>query len=114
MEREDEDPVLTEYARLAVQYDRRWSFYIDATARETLKRLFPHPGDALLDVGCGTGTFLQSLSSAFPSVKLTGVDPSSAMLDIARAHSIQDSFHGAPARTPERSRASPSRGLLHP
>ncbi len=83
--REDEDPVLTEYARLAGQYDRRWSFYIDATTRETLKRLCPHPGHALLDVGCGTGMFLQALASAFPSVKLTGVDPSSAMLDIARA-----------------------------
>ena len=50
MGREDEDPVLTEYARLAGQYDRRWSFYIDATPRETLKRFCPHPGDALLDV----------------------------------------------------------------
>ncbi len=83
--REREDPVLTEYARLAGQYDRRWSFYVDATTRETLKRLCSHPGDALLDVGCGTGTFLQALASAFPSAKLTGVDPSPAMLDIARA-----------------------------
>ncbi len=83
--REHEDPVLTEYARLAGQYDRRWSFYLDATTRETLKRLCPRPGDELLDVGCGTGTFLQALASAFPRVKLTGVDPSSAMLDFARA-----------------------------
>ena len=85
MGREYEDPVLAEYARLAAQYDCKWSFYIDATTRETLKRICPHPGDALLDVGCGTGTLLQALSSAFPSAKLTGIDPSSAMLDVARA-----------------------------
>ncbi len=83
--REYKDPVLAEYARLAGQYDRRWSFYPDATTHETLKRLCPHPGDAFLDVGCGTGTFLQAIASAFPSAQLTGVDPSSAMLDIARA-----------------------------
>lgn len=80
----DDNPVLTEYARLAHQYDGRWSFYIEATVRETLKRLCPRSGDALLDVGCGTGALLQVLAAVFPSVKLYGVDPSVEMLDIAR------------------------------
>ncbi|XZO03144.1 MAG: hypothetical protein ACM65L_05125 [Microcoleus sp.] len=30
------DPIQTEYARLAQQYDRRWSFYVNATVEETL------------------------------------------------------------------------------
>lgn len=85
MRSQHEDPVLTEYARLARQYDRRWSFYIKATIGETLKRLSPHPGDALLDVGCGTGMLLHALANMFPSVKLTGVDPSREMLDVGRA-----------------------------
>jgi hypothetical protein len=31
--------ILEEYARLAPRYERRWSFYVGATSRETLARL---------------------------------------------------------------------------
>ncbi len=78
------DPVLIEYAELAAQYDSRWSFYIEATVRETLSRLEIRATERLLDVGCGTGALLAALSLAAPSLEMTGVDPSPEMLGIAR------------------------------
>ena len=78
------DPVLEEYARLANRYDRRWSFYIDATTRETMKRLPLRPGDRLIDIGCGTGALLHALSEANGEASLVGVDPTPEMMRIAR------------------------------
>ena len=78
------DPVLSEYARLAACYDSRWSRYVDATVRETLDRLNPRSGDKLLDVGCGTGALLHAVSSSYPQAKLAGVDLSPEMIEIAR------------------------------
>ncbi len=80
----DSDAVLKEYSKLAPHYDRRWSFYIEATIRETLSRLELQPGERLLDVGCGTGVLLATLSAAVPDAKLSGVDPSREMLEVAR------------------------------
>jgi ubiquinone/menaquinone biosynthesis C-methylase UbiE len=77
--------VLGEYARLALQYDRRWSFYVRATARETLARFRLNPTDSALDVGCGTGALLHQLSASHPQARLAGIDPSPEMLAIARA-----------------------------
>src|SRR5690349_21554782 len=76
--------VLEEYARLAPRYERRWSFYVDATSRETLARLPVHPTDAVLDVGCGNGALLYQLSAAHPQGRLAGIDPSPEMLALAR------------------------------
>lgn len=78
------DPVDGEYARLAERYDRRWSFYVDATIRETLKRLHPFSGNSVLDVGCGTGVLLIALARAFPEISLAGIDLSQEMLEIAQ------------------------------
>ena len=41
------------------------------------------PGDAVLDVGCGTGTVLNLISSAV-EIKGFGVDVSQKMLEIAK------------------------------
>ena len=55
MNRGHVDPVVREYAAQARDYDRTWSFYIEATTQETLQRT-PMTADArVLDVGCGTG-----------------------------------------------------------
>jgi len=74
-----------EYARLAPNYDMRWSTYIEATIRETMKRLHLKPGLRLLDVGCGTGSLLEKVISAFPGTRAVGMDPSLEMLEMARA-----------------------------
>lgn len=78
-------PVVEEYGRLAADYDARWSFYVEATTRETLARLSLRPGERLLDVGCGTGALLQPLSKRYPDARLTGVDPVPEMLAVARS-----------------------------
>ncbi len=56
----DRNAVLDEYARLAAQYDSRWSFYVRATTRETISRLSVHARDNVLDVGCGTSSKFRS------------------------------------------------------
>jgi len=43
------------------------------------------PGDSLLDVGCGTGWFTRR--AAADDLRVTGLDPDAAWLDVARAHS---------------------------
>ncbi len=73
-----------EYARLAPNYDVRWSTYIEATVRETMKRLHLKPNQRLLDVGCGTGSLLERIIRFFPDTHATGMDPSPEMLDMAR------------------------------
>ncbi|MDP1924559.1 MAG: class I SAM-dependent methyltransferase [Thiobacillus sp.] len=47
--------------------------------------LAAQPGDSLLDVGCGTGWFTRR--AAADNLQVTGLDPHSAWLDYARAHS---------------------------
>jgi ubiquinone/menaquinone biosynthesis C-methylase UbiE len=78
------DPVVTEYAKAAKDYDEKWSFYVEATTRETLKRL-PMPEEGrVLDVGCGTGELLRRISRKFPRSRLSGIDPVPEMLAVAR------------------------------
>ncbi len=76
--------VLAEFARLAPHYDSKWSFYIQATLRETLARLSLDPADRVLDVGCGTGALLRELARSHPAALLAGVDPVPEMLAVAR------------------------------
>ncbi|MDP3125010.1 MAG: class I SAM-dependent methyltransferase [Thiobacillus sp.] len=50
--------------------------------------LAAQPGDSLLDVGCGTGWFTRR--AAADNLQVTGLDPHSAWLDYARAHSTPE------------------------
>jgi len=77
--------VRREYARLASRYDRRWAGYIGASLDATLAHLTIEPGARVLDVGCGTGILLERIAQERPDAVLTGVDPSEAMLALARA-----------------------------
>ena len=79
----DSTRVRDEYDALSAEYDRRWRRYVDRTIAGTLRRVSLLPGEAILDVGCGTGALLDRL----PEAKRRGVDLSLAMLARARSRS---------------------------
>ena len=79
----DEDSIQRKYNHIAPIYDRRWSFYIKTTIRETVKRLDLQSSDKILDIGCGTASLFQPILAAFPSAQLIGVDISTRMLKVA-------------------------------
>jgi len=79
----EETSVIREYSDIAPTYDVRWASYITATLRQTLKRLDIKPTDRVLDIGCGTGSLLQAISTKHPSVNLVGLDLCGEMLTIA-------------------------------
>jgi len=78
------DPVVAEYARAAERYDEKWAFYVEATTRETLRRMPMTPAARVLDVGCGTGELLRRLRAKYPDAMLAGLDPVPEMLAVAR------------------------------
>jgi len=80
----DYESIRREYSRLAPRYDTRWRSYVEASIRETLANLCVRQGARIVDVGCGTGELLRTLSLAAPDADLTGVDLSPEMLGIAR------------------------------
>ena len=68
----------------ALIYDAtRWSFLFGRTGilREVAKLATPK---RILEVGCGTGKNLVTLSRIFPQAQITGIDLSETMLDVAR------------------------------
>lgn len=76
-------PLRREYSRIAGHYDARWRTYVDVSVRETLLRARVTPGESVLDVGCGTGAFLEALASEVPRGLHAGVDLSEDMLAVA-------------------------------
>lgn len=52
--------------------------------RETLASLSPRQGDSLLEIGFGTGAFLRLTAGHMKSSRMTGVDPSPLMVDLAK------------------------------
>jgi malonyl-CoA O-methyltransferase len=72
------------FERAAQTYDRHSALQAEI-GRRLLEHLEPmrlEPG-RLLDMGCGTGAFLQPLRSRFPKARVTGLDIAQAMLDRA-------------------------------
>lgn len=61
----------------------RWAFLF---GRSSLRRLYPELPDnpAILDLGCGTGKQLEQLRKYYPDARITGIDRSEPMLDIAK------------------------------
>lgn len=63
---------------------RRWTREL-RWRRAMIDLLAPRPGEAIIDVGCGTGSFAIMLKNAEPGVNLIGIDPDEEALAIARA-----------------------------
>ncbi len=57
---------------------------VQASIQETVNRLQIQPEQRVLDIGCGTGTLLQTLLSFVSETNLVGVDPSQEMLNVAK------------------------------
>ena len=72
------------FDQYAENYDAGWRGTKSARFYEDLiKELEINPGDAVLDVGCGTGTVLKFISSK-TEIKGYGLDISPQMLEVAR------------------------------
>ena len=78
-----DEAIRREYDRLAWEYDRRWSFYVQTTLNETLKWLSLEPSTRILDIGCGTGSLFEIISSKYCGIDLVGIDLSVEMLRVA-------------------------------
>jgi ubiquinone/menaquinone biosynthesis C-methylase UbiE len=55
----------------------------------TVKHLAPQPGDAILDVGCGTGSLALLAARAQPQATVVGLDPDPEVLAVARGKDTQ-------------------------
>lgn len=58
--------------------ERRWRAML-------LRQIAPRPGDRILDVGCGTGSFALMLKKAEPLAEVIALDPDEQALAIAEA-----------------------------
>ncbi len=73
------------------RYDRFYDAVVALTTREKAFRrtladqVGVRPGDRVLDLACGTGTFAIMLKRQFPDVVINGLDADAYMLEIARA-----------------------------
>lgn len=78
------DAVRREYGFLATWYDRIWSRYVRRSVTLTLPYTAVNAGQRILDVGCGTGQFLEQLDRRTPGAALIGIDLTPPMLHVAR------------------------------
>jgi ubiquinone/menaquinone biosynthesis C-methylase UbiE len=71
---------------LAETYDRLSDFQLEG-GKNLVKRLDLQPGERVLDVGCGTGRLARWIAERVgPTGRVTGVDPLSERIALARAH----------------------------
>ena len=81
-----DQPPRTDYERLAPDYDRRYATHRYDGIEATL-RAFVAPGQRVLEVGCGTGHWLENLEAW--GCESVGVEPSPAMLERAGARGLR-------------------------
>ena len=96
---------MTEYSKLAKIYDALYSFKnYEAEAKrlhEIIAEKKTSPGNALLDVACGTGNHLAFLKKLYA---VEGVDLTPEMLEVARTRHPEIMFHQGDMRTFELAR----------
>ena len=62
--------------------------------RDTLLRLAaPADNEAVLDVGCGTGTLALAIAESAPAATVTGIDPSPEMVERAQGKAAKERRH---------------------
>ncbi len=94
---EEGPPSTSRYDAMADGYARFWAPVLRESAERVLEHLAPAieaaqarrraGGDGparLLDVGSGTGTLALAAINRWPELHVTGIDPSSGMLEVAR------------------------------
>ncbi len=73
--------------------------YLGPAAQAVVERACPVPGEAVLDIGCGTGAAARAARRAVgPRARVVGVDVNRFMLDVARAGGIDAEFREGDAR----------------
>ena len=109
------------FAAIASVYDRAnrvLSLGLDRSWRERAVRLLRGRCAAALDLACGTGDFSLAIARRFPGARVTGVDFTPEMLEIARGLGYEGSFmevmrcriHGNGALSPVPRHPFPSKG----
>ena len=83
---------MLDYTKRAKNYDKRWQHYCLPSFSKPLQILDLNHGSSLLDVGCGTGIFLEMVEKKFPTTQFNGIDPNQAMLAKA-AEKLSNKVH---------------------
>jgi ubiquinone/menaquinone biosynthesis C-methylase UbiE len=94
------------YDQIAGGYDRYWAPVLRPAAERVLDHLAAAVDGALeggrdarlLDVGSGTGTLALAALRRWPALRVTAVDPSAGMLEVARGKAVADLEPDAAAR----------------
>jgi SAM-dependent methyltransferase len=68
----------------AVEHERLEAQAALAGIEDHLRHLPLHPGDHVLDAGCGSGAMARAMAAACPDARVTGLDRRSGYLDFAR------------------------------
>ncbi len=79
----DDEAIIKAYKRYARNYDLIFGKIFDHGRRQLMGKMNCRPGDHVLEVGVGTGLTLPFYSE---SVKVTGIDISPDMLQVARQY----------------------------
>jgi malonyl-CoA O-methyltransferase len=79
----DKDKIGRNFSRYARYYDRYCNMQ-NLSASGLIDRISPRKFKRILDIGCGTGNYTKRLREFYPDARITAIDISQDMVDIAR------------------------------